>query len=260
MNVRAGTVPQVFIAAALVLPAAVLAACAAPTPAPMPTATPEPTATPTPASTPTPTPAPTATPSPTPTPTAAPTPTPTATPAPVPTSTPTPEPTPTLAPTPTHTPQPPTPTPTPAYPPTHVVLADSSQDLVARLDADWQTITFGDRSDHRGDFTGGNYWVQVGSPVHAMFVVIQGSGNAQFHSLKVAEALVALGYTSAQADEIASAHVAAARASDRQSAGCATPSKVELLTQYTSERASWATTLYVDWNDTVDDVQDCALG
>ena len=259
MSVRTGAVPRVFIVAALALLAAALAACAAPMPTPAPTATPEPTATPTPASTPTPTSAPTATPSPTPTPTATPAPTPTATPTPVPTSTPTPEPTATLAPTPTHTPPPP-PTPAPAYPPTHVVLADSSQELIARLDADWQTITFGSRSDHRGDFTGGNYWVRVESPVHAMFVVIQDGGNAQLHILKVAEALVALGYTSAQADEIASAHVSAARASDQQSAGCATPSKIELLTQYTSERASWATTLYVDWNDTVDDVQDCALG
>ena len=255
MSVRTGAVPRTSIATALALLAAALAACAAPTPTPTPTATPEP------ASTPTPTPAPTATPSPTPTPTAAPAPTPTATPAPAPTSTPTPEPTATLAPTPTHTPQPPTPTPTPAYPPTHAVLADSSQELIARLDADWQTVTFGeDRSDHRGGFTGGNYWVQVGSPVHAMFVAIHDSGNVQLHSLKVAEALVALGYTSAQADAIASAHVAAARASDQQPTGCATPSKVELSTQYAPGPASWATTLYVDWNDTVDDVQDCALG
>ena len=162
---------------------------------------------------------------------------------------------------PTPTPRPPTPTPTPAYPSTHVVLVDSSLELVASLDADWETSRSVTNSiNHYGGFNGGEYILPAENPVTAMWVTIDGSSNSTLHSRKLGQVLTALGYTAAQANAIASPHIRSAYGSAARIAWCTTPSKIEIYTAYDRDDFDWFTVLYAVSDELWENVRACTLG
>ncbi len=148
---------------------------------------------------------------------------------------------PTPTPVPTATPVPPTATPTAtAYPPSHIVLADSSYELVSRLQAiadtvlgagsGWETKGPTDESWHSGYYDDLYYTFPATDPAKAISINLAPFATRERHNAALRAALQALGYTQQQSLTITDSHLNVAYNASQEIVACKTPSRVELFT------------------------------